>query len=166
MEYKLREFRETDLDSLIKQLNNPNVMKWKSDSYPYPFTIEDGKKILSRYMNNNKPATHLAIEVNGEAVGAIHVRVDTDIYEKNAEISLWLGEDYWTTWLAVKATREFVEYIFNSFDVERIYARMFATNSNPMALIRLGFKVEAKLEKARFKNGEFYDEVIMSKLRQ
>ena len=165
MEYILREFKETDLDSLVKHLNNPNVLRWKSDSYPYPFTIEDGKKALSRYMNNNKPATHFAIEVNGEAVGAAHARIDEDIYEKNAEISIWVGEDYWGTGISKEVVREFVDYLFDSFDLERIYATLFATNIRPQGFVKLGFKYEAKLEKGRYKDGVFYDELIGSLLK-
>jgi RimJ/RimL family protein N-acetyltransferase len=65
-----------------------------------------------------------------------------------------------------KAIQEIVEYGFRTFDIVRIYARPFSTNlKSQRVLEKSGFELEARLEKALFKNGEFMDELIYAKLK-
>jgi ribosomal-protein-alanine N-acetyltransferase len=54
-----------------------------------------------------------------------------------------------------------IEYGFKSFDITRIYARPFGNNpASQRVLEKCGFKLEARIEKNLYKNGEFLDELI------
>jgi RimJ/RimL family protein N-acetyltransferase len=164
MDMKLRKWNEADLDSLVKYANNWNVAKWLTNGFPYPYTREDGKAYLTMIANDN-PMKVFAIEVGGEAVGSIGIFPQSDIHEKNAEIGYWLAEEYWGQGIITKAIQEIVEYGFRTFDIVRIFARPFSTNlKSQRVLEKAGFKLEARLEKALFKNEEFMDELIYAKL--
>ena len=164
MDIKLRKWKETDLDSLVKYANNHNVAKWLTNGFPHPYTIEDGKSYLSMIANDN-PTKVFAIDVNGEAVGSIGIFPQTDIHEKCAEMGYWLAEEYWGQGIMTKTIQEIVSYGFQTFDIVRIFARPFSTNlKSQRVLEKAGFTLEAKLKKALFKNGEYMDELIYAKL--
>jgi RimJ/RimL family protein N-acetyltransferase len=165
MELKLRKWNEADLNSLVKYANNWNVAKWLTNGFPHPYTIEDGKAYLSMIANDN-PIKVFAIEVGGETVGSIGIFPQSDLHEKSAEMGYWLAEEFWGQGIMPEAIQEIVEYGFRTFDIVRIFARPFSTNlKSQRVLEKAGFKLEARLEKALFKNGEFMNELIYAKLK-
>jgi len=166
MDIKLRKWNEADLDTLVKYANNSNIAKWLTNGFPYPYTYENGKAFLSMNANDN-PTKVFAIDVNGEAVGSIGIFPQTDIHEKNAEMGYWLAEAFWGQGIITKAIQEIVEYGFQTFDIVRIFARPFSTNlKSQRVLEKAGFTLEARLKNSVFKNGEFMDELIYSKLNE
>jgi RimJ/RimL family protein N-acetyltransferase len=115
----------------------------------------------------DNPQRVFAIEVNGEAVGSIGIFPQADIHEKSAEIGYWLSEKYWGNGIIPKAIKDIVDYGFKTFDIVRIYARPFSTNKGSQRVLeKAGFEPEARLKKALYKNGEYMDELIYSKLKK
>lgn len=160
MEFILRPWLKSDLDNLVKHANNPNIAKFMTNGFPSPYTKEHGEKWLEM-ATASQPAKFLCIEINGEAVGGIGIHVQTDIMCKNAELGYWLSEDYWGNGIIPKAVSQVVDYGFKNFDITRIYARPFGNNpASQRVLEKCGFKLEARIEKSIFKNGEFLDELI------
>lgn len=160
MNFILRPWTIEDLDSLVKFANNFNIAKNLTDAFPHPYSMENGKAFIEMATQNN-PRNILAIELNGEASGAIGVHPQKDIYRKNAELGYWLAEPYWGKGIITKAIVQMVDYAFTNFDMYRIYARPFGYNiASQKALEKAGFVLEAKLEKAFFKNEQYVDELI------
>lgn len=63
------------------------------------------------------------------------------------------------------AKLHFRPYGFKTFDIVRIYARTFSTNKGSQrALEKAGFILEGRLKNALYKNGEYMNELIYSKL--
>lgn len=166
MDYKLRNWTLSDLKSLVEHANNSNIAKWLTNQFPYPYTETDGRSFIEMVMKDN-PTKVFAIEIDDEAVGSIGIFRQSDIHCKSAEIGYWLSEKYWGKGIIPKAIEEIVEYGFKTFDIIRIYARPFSTNKGSQRVLeKAGFKQEARLEKALYKNGEFLDEIIYSKLKE
>ena len=60
-----------------------------------------------------------------------------------------------------------VDYGFQHWDINRIFARPFGTNiASQRVLEKAGFVLEARLEKTIFKNGEYLDELIYAVRRR
>jgi len=54
-----------------------------------------------------------------------------------------------------------IDFGFKTYDITRIYARPFGTNlASQRVLEKAGFKLEARIEKNVYKNGEALDELI------
>ena len=165
MHFHLRPFTIQDLDSLVKFANNFNIAKNLMDIFPHPYSIDDGKLFIG-IATKNSPPNILAIEVNGEAAGAIGLHPQNDVYRKNAELGYWLAEQYWGKGIVTQAIIQMVDYGFKNWDITRIYARPFGYNiASQRALEKAGFVLEAKLEKTIFKNDEFHDEMIYATRR-
>jgi RimJ/RimL family protein N-acetyltransferase len=127
MEFILRPWKASDINSLIKYANNWNIAKNLTNQFPHPYTIQDGKAFIE-YATKDEPIHIFAIEVNQEAVGGIGIHPQSDIFIKNAEIGYWLGEPFWGHGIVSKAIKQIVQFGFSTFDIERIFARPYGTN--------------------------------------
>ena len=160
MEFKLRPWTLNDLDSLILHANDADIAKNMTDRFPFPYTIEHGKGFIEM-ATADKPVHIFAIDVNGKAVGGIGIHPQQDIMKMNAELGYWLGKQYWNNGIISKAIKEMIDFGFKTYDITRIFARPFGSNiASQRVLEKTGFKMEARIEKIIFKNGEFQDELI------
>lgn len=160
-DYVLRKWRISDLDSLVKHADNYRVARFLSNTFPHPYLVEDGKRFLRMVVRAGGSTTLFAIEVDGEAVGGIGLTLKDDIYCRNAEIGYWLSESYWGRGIMTGAIRETTEYAFRTFDIDRIFARIFAVNIASLRVLeKAGFRFETRLNDIIFKNGMYYDEIV------
>jgi RimJ/RimL family protein N-acetyltransferase len=162
MECKLRPFTLADLESLVKYANNPKIAANLTNQFPHPYTLENGKTFIEMTLSHQPLRIH-AISLDGEACGAIGIHPQTDVYCKNAELGYWLAEPFWGQGIITRAIEQIIPYAFSTFNITRIYARPFSTNmASQRVLEKAGFKKEAVLKNAFFKNGEYLDEMIYS----
>jgi len=160
MKFLLRPWQFTDLDNLVKYADNYNIAKFLTDQFPHPYTREDGEKFIGITMQDC-PVKIFAIEINDDAVGSIGVFPQSDIHAKNAEMGYWLAEPFWGHGIMTGAIEQMVKYGFETFDINRIYARPFGTNAaSQRVLHKAGFVLEARFSRVLYKNGEFDDELV------
>jgi RimJ/RimL family protein N-acetyltransferase len=163
---QLRPWNTNDLDSLVECANNPNISKFMMNKFPYPYTREAGERFIA-FATQENPTHIMAIEVDGKAVGGIGIHPLSDIESKNAEMGYWLAEPYWGKGYITEAVKQMIEYGFKNFDINRIFARPFGTNTaSQKVLKKTGFLLEAKFEKTFFKNGEYLDECVYAVRRK
>jgi RimJ/RimL family protein N-acetyltransferase len=156
----LREFTSEDWKSLQQHANNPAIAKFMTNQFPYPYTEQHAKEFIFR-ISKMQPAQVFAIDHQGECIGAIGIHPQADIMERNAELGYWLSENFWGKGIVSACVKEMLEYGFNQFPINRIYARPFGSNlASQKVLEKSGFKLEARLEKVIFKNGIYEDELI------
>jgi [ribosomal protein S5]-alanine N-acetyltransferase len=160
MDFIIRPWSLSDLDSLVHYANNWSIAKNMTDKFPHPYTETDGRAFIE-LANKDNPVHIFAIEKNGEAVGGIGIHLQEDIFRRNAELGYWLGETFWGQGIITSAVKQMVEFAFETYDIDRVFARPFGTNlASQRVLENSGFTLEGKFEKILFKNGEFFDELI------
>jgi [ribosomal protein S5]-alanine N-acetyltransferase len=160
MKFDLRPWAMEDLTSLVKYANNPRIACFLTNQFPHPYHEQDGKTFIEKALNAD-PLNIFAIDVLGEAVGAIGVFPQSDIYCKNAELGYWLAEPFWGKGIVTGAILRIVAYAFETFHIDRIYAKPFASNRGSCRVLeKSNFAMEARFEKVIFKNGVYHDEVV------
>lgn len=160
MPFTLRPWKMEDLYSLVKFANNEHIAQFMTNRFPHPYTTENGK-IFIESATNDFPFNIFAIDINGEAVGGIGLHLQADIQCRNAELGYWLGEPFWGKGIITKAVRQMVDYGFLTWDIDRIFARPFGTNTGSQKVLeKAGFTLEGRFEKTFFKNDEYHDELI------
>ena len=160
MNFNLRPWTIKDAESLIKYAGIAKVTRFMSDGFAGISTPDGAAKFIA-FAGSGEDKIYRAIEVDGEVVGGIGVMVQTDIHRKNAELGYWLAEPFWGKGITTKAIEMLVAEAFERLDITRIFARPFHTNkASHRVLEKAGFTLEAVLEKAVFKNGEYLDEWI------
>lgn len=161
LSFQLRPWKITDLDSLVRYANNKNVSDWLTDAFPFPYTHEHGRNFILSVQEHSHRAVVFAIDINGEAAGGIGVYPKDDIFHFNAELGYWLAEPFWGHGIVTSAVKQMVDFAFNRFSVDRVFARPFGNNlPSQRVLEKTGFKLEARFDKIICKNNQLIDELI------
>ena len=159
-EIVLRNLQIDDAEIFALHANNSAIANNMTNQFPFPYTKEHALEFIRR-VNRLKPAQIFAIDFEGEAIGAIGLHPQNDIFLKNAELGYWLAEKYWGRGFVSVAINKIVEYGFGNFEIDRIFARPFGSNrSSQRVLEKTGFVLEARLEKIIYKNNRYEDELI------
>jgi [ribosomal protein S5]-alanine N-acetyltransferase len=160
MEFTIRPWTPNDLHSLVNYANNWNIAKNLTDKFPFPYTETDGKEFIE-WATQDYPMHILAIDIGGEAAGGIGIHPQGDIHKKNAELGYWLAEPFWGRGIMTQAVKQMIDFAFNTYDIDRVFARPFGTNkASQRVLEKAGFIVEARFAKVLFKHKEYLDECI------
>lgn len=160
MNISLRAWHPDDLQTLVGYANNAKIAQNLTNMFPHPYNEEAGKGFIAM-ANSHDPRRIFAIDLDGEAIGAIGVHPQTDIMCKNAEMGYWLAEPFWGKGIMSIAVVEMIGYGFKHFDISRIYARPFGPNiGSQKVLEKAGFVLEARFENTIYKNGVFMDELV------
>jgi RimJ/RimL family protein N-acetyltransferase len=133
--------------------------------FPHPYTPEDAAEWIARCRNQDPPLD-LVIDLGGQLVGVCGIELGEGVRAHTGEVGYWLGEAHWNQGIASAAVESFLEYIWETCDVARLHASVFAWNpASARVLEKSGFRLEGTQRKAIFKDGEFIDEWIYSLLR-
>ena len=161
----LRTWEENDAEELAKVANNKKIFDNLRDSFPQPYSLQDAADFISLSKENGNSLL-LAIEIQGKVVGNVGVFFKNDVYRKNAELGYFLSEEHWGKGIMTKAIKKVVEYCFENYEINRIYAEPFASNIGSIKVLeRAGFKLEALLKSNIIKNGVIGDTCIFSLLK-
>ena len=160
MKYKIRPWTYEDLSSLVACANNKQIARNMTDMFPSPYTNEAGLSFIKMVKAMN-PTSVFAIEVDGKAIGGIGLHPQSDIHKKSLELGYWLAEEYWRKGIVSDAVKEMLNFGFETFDCNRIFARPFGKNkASQRVLEKAGFVLEARLKDSIYKNSEYDDELI------
>ena len=153
---ELRDFLNEDEELLVSYLNEESVTKYLSARLPQPYTKEAAAWWVS---TGSKIGIVKAITNNGVLVGSISAIVGEFERQKSAEVGYWLAKPFWGNGFASQALAEFSKTIFLNTEIVKLFAPVFEGNAaSARVLEKCGFKLEAVLEKAIYKNGVFYNE--------
>ncbi len=131
-----------------------------TDKFPFPYTESDGKAFIE-YATKDNPIHIFSIDIDGQAVGGIGIHPQDDIHRKNAELGYWLAEPFWGQGIISRAINYAVNFAFETYDIDRVFARPFGTNiASQKVLEKNNFVLEGKFEAVLIKNGILTDELI------
>lgn len=163
---RIRSWRAGDEPSLARHANNRNIWLNVRDRFPHPYTLADAEAWVAK-ASAAEPETQFAIEVSGEAAGGIGLFLQEDVERYSAEIGYWLGEVYWGRGIATAAVRRFTQYAFETFDLCRIYASVFARNAaSGRVLEKAGYELEGRLRQSGVKEGRVVDGLLYATVRE
>ena len=162
----LRKWKDSDLESLVKNANNPNVASTLRDAFPYPYTDEDGKEWIE-FAEDEEWGYNFAITINNKAVGGIGLIVGKDIERKSSEVGYWIGEDHWGKGIVSSALEGIVKFAFNELDLERVFAVPLEHNTaSRKVLEKNNFVLEGILRSSVVKSGKIHNQALYAKIRE
>lgn len=162
----IRDWRHSDARALARHANNEKIWRNMTDQFPFPYTVENAEDWIATCLGRPAGSVEAALEVDGEACGAIGLRLGVDIQRFSGSLGYWIGEDLWGRGLVTEAVRAFVVHAFAEFPLERISAQMFASNHASARVVeKCGFTLEGVKRHGAFKEGRFCDMKLYSVLR-
>ena len=161
----LRSWGPTDESAVVREANSRAVWRNLTHVFPHPYTAEDATKWVAHCLGQDPPRD-LVVEVDGQFAGVCGIEVGEGVGEFTGHVGYWLGEQYWDRGIATEVIAGFLVYIWETFDVKRLQAEVFAWNpASARVLEKNGFVREGTRRKAIFKDGELIDEHIYALLR-
>lgn len=162
---RIRPWRKSDLDALLRYANNLRIAANLRDQFPHPYTRRDGLEYLN-YVRDADPPMSLAIEYGGEAIGGLGFKQGTDIARLSVEMGYWLGEPFWGRGFATRAVRASSEWAFDGYKVIRVFATVFSHNNASIRVLeKSGFTREGLLRRSAIKHGAILDQIMYAKVR-
>jgi len=153
----LREYSQTDLDTLVVLANNENVSRYLVYTFPYPYTKTDGEWWIATGSKQNGAITR-AIEHRGRLVGSVGIRPQSGWRDHLGEIGYWVGEEHWGRGIASAALDQMTRYGFDTLGFRKLYAPVLAPNTASMrVLAKCGYAPEAILKAEVKKDGHYFD---------
>ena len=150
--YELRPWRLSDCRSLAEYADNIRVWNNLRDGFPSPYTEEDAREYIESTLSKGC-VQDFAIVIDGKAIGGIGFIPQSDVERYSAEIGYWLGEPYWGQGIMSGIVFRFVEYIFTTTELVRLYASVFDYNTaSRRVLEKCGFRLVGIMRKAVRKN--------------
>jgi ribosomal-protein-alanine N-acetyltransferase len=155
-----------DAEALVRHANNINVARQLRDRFPHPYTRANASAFL-KAATSAPEASNLAIDVDGEAVGAIGYVAGVDVERYSAEIGYWLGESHWRCGIATEALRLVTEHVFDAMNLLRLFALPFADNAGSIRVLeKAGYQREAVLHSSSVKYGQPRDQLLYARINE
>jgi [ribosomal protein S5]-alanine N-acetyltransferase len=162
----LRPFRPADAVSLAHHADNRKVWLNLRDLFPHPYSLADAEAYIA-HVAGESPVTRFAIDVDGQAVGSVSLKLGSDIERRSAEIGYWLGETYWGCGIVSAAVLAVTVYAFRELDLIRVFAVPFTRNpASVRVLERAGYQLEGTMRRSAVKDGEVLDQYLYAAVRE
>jgi RimJ/RimL family protein N-acetyltransferase len=163
---RLRAWRNADLPALVRHANNRKIWLNLTDRFPHPYTPEAGRGWLALQGHEDHHELVFAIDVDGEAVGAIGLNPQADLNVRVAEIGYWLGEPFWGRGLCTEAVCLVTAHAFEETEFVRLTAHVLDWNpASARVLEKAGYTLEARQPRNILKDGQIIDSLLYVKLR-
>ena len=162
----LRPWQVGDRQGLVEAANDYEVWRNLAEGFSHPYTVEHADGWIAHCIEEGEPFRNLAIEVAGEATGAIGLELPGNERRRTGYVGYWLARRLWNQGIATAALRAFSQYAFETFDLERLQASVFAWNhASTRVLEKCGYLLEGRLRRAIIKDDEVTDELVYGLLR-
>lgn len=165
---RLRAIEREDLPRFVTWLNDPEVRQGLN--LVYPLSLAQEERWFEQMLQRPPAEQVLGIEVE---VGGVWTLIGTcglhnvDWINHQAELGIFIGDKaFWNRGYGRRAVSLLLRHAFNTLNLNRVYLRVYETNPRAIhAYEHVGFVHEGRLRQARFQNGRYVDELIMSVLR-
>jgi [ribosomal protein S5]-alanine N-acetyltransferase len=158
---RVRDWTTNDHEALVRHANNRNVSMHLRDRFPHPYTETHAREFLA-HTAQQTPRTVWAIEVDGEAAGAIGIVRSTDVERVSAEVGYWLGERFWGRGIMTDVLGAVTVAAFGEWDdLRRLFALPFAHNLGSIRVLeKAGYVLEGRMPQSAIKDGVICDQLM------
>lgn len=162
---RLRAPELADLPSIVRWLNDPEVSEHLLSN---PLAgLEEQEQWYRDLQGSDEKVLSIETKDEGRLIGYCGI---TRLEWEDRRCGLWItiGEkDCWDRGCGTDAVRTMLRYLFDEIDLNRVH--LFVAEANARAIRayeKCGFRREGTLRKARFKNGDYQNDILMAVLHQ
>lgn len=165
-EIYLRALEPSDIDILYKYENDKDVWRVSGTTMPY------SRYVLKKYIENSftdiyqSGQLRLMIVRGDDAIGSIDI-FDFDAHNSRAGIGIIIfNKEHRGKGYAGEALSQAMDYCFKTLAMHQIYCNIDSNNHDSLKLFQKhGFEIVGTKKEWIKYNGEFYDEILLQKLR-
>ena len=157
--------KETDLESCVLWLNDPEVTQYIRRYTPLSY---DEEEAWFHGLPSKDNDIVLGIEtLNGEFIGVIGLR-RINWKDRVATTGTLIGrKEFWNKGYGTEAKMLLLDYGFNTLNLRKICSVVYGFNKRALQYsFKCGYKVEGKRRKQVFKRGKYWDEIILGVFKE
>lgn len=164
----LRAYKPEDIELATKYINDKELKKLLVTTIPFPMTLWEEEEWIKSQKSNNQGIYNFAIEdiKTGKYIGGCGIQ-SVNWLSRVAIVGIMIGDkDYLGKGYGTDSMKILIDFIFNEMNINKIRLGTFSFNKRAIkSYEKCGFKVEGVLKNEIFKEGKYYDEIIMSLFR-
>ena len=161
----LRAYKEDDIPIATKFINDKELKKLLVTNIPFPMTYWEEHDWIKSQNSNNNGCYNFAIEdiKTNKYIGGCGIQ-DVNWLSRVALVGIMIGDkDYWDKGYGTDAMKTLINFIFDNMNINKIRLSTFSFNERAIkSYKKCGFTVEGVLKNEIFKDGKYYDKIIMS----
>lgn len=165
---RLRALTISDLSKTKEWHNQKDIVEMYS-GHPFPDNEEMERSWYDKILYSNIPTTVFGIEsIYDERLVGISILKNINLIHRNAELAIYIGdlEDRGKGY-SKTAMIDTLNFGFENLGLNRIWLKVRSDNLPAISLYEnCGFLKEGLLKQTIFKNGEYFDELIMALLKK
>lgn len=165
---KLREYRKEDIELKLKYVNDPEVLRFLESGIPYPVTQNEEYKWFEA-ISAFKDSYRFAIEAvaSGQYIGECGIN-SIDWKNSVASVVIFIGDKaYRSKGYGTEAMQILLSFAFNQININKVRLNVYSFNEQAIkSYEKCGFKNEGVLRQEIFRDGRYYDTIVMGLLRE
>lgn len=164
---RLREYRREDIELAQTYINDYEVSRNLSPGIPFPLLTHDEEKWFQSQSSQNHTYS-FAIESVSDAqyIGGCGVNA-VDWKNSVASVGIFIGDKgYWNKGYGSEAMGLLLRFIFTQMNINKVRLDVYSFNERAIACYtKCGFLTEGVRRQELFRDGRYYDIIIMGVLR-
>jgi diamine N-acetyltransferase len=171
---RLRRDERADISSFVAWLNDPEVRRYLTMTMPISMANEE--QWFENMLKLPPQEQPFAIEIRKATPeqGSVEWQLigncsfmDVDTTARSAEVGLFIGDkSCWNKGYGTEVMRLLLSIGFSTMNLNRIFLRVDEDNKAGIrAYEKAGFVHEGRFRKAAYRDGQYYDVLIMSVIR-
>lgn len=155
----IRPYEQGDEEAIYGVINSQGIFE-TTLNIPYPYPREQLKIWLHFIMKNSlykRGYEYGIFKKDHTYIGNVGI-VNIDWVNHHAEITYFIGEEYWGQGYATEAVRAMIRFAFQELGLERIQGRCMVINPASLRVMqKCGLKYEGKARHEVIKSGNYMD---------
>lgn len=162
----LRELRGEEVSIALGWFNDYEVRRYAQNRVAYPFTMADEKGYYESISGMKDTYTFAIETLEGVYIGNCGVN-SIDWKNSRVVIGIVVGEkDHWGKGYGTDAMKVLLNFIYNEMNINKVELAVYGYNERAIACYKkCGFVEEGRVRQAIFREGRYFDEVLMGLLR-
>jgi RimJ/RimL family protein N-acetyltransferase len=163
----LRPLQRKDINfRYLKWINDPEVTKFMTTGV-FPTTLKELENYYKGLNKHNNIMLAIIIKSNKRHIGNIKLG-NINWVHRYADLGIMIGEKkYWGKEYGVEAIKLILDYAFGRLNLNKVILGVYAIHTSAIrAYQKIGFKIEGKIKKIFFMDGEWVDKFIMGILKE
>lgn len=161
---RLRAYKKEDITLRLSYINNPEIERFLVADIPYPISLNEEQKwfeSISAFNDTYK----FAIETleDNQFIGGCSINA-VDWKNSVVTVGIFIGNiNFWGKGYGTDAMKVLLRFIFENMNINKVKLKVFSFNERAIkSYKKCGFKVEGTLKDEIFKEGKYYDEILMA----
>lgn len=161
----LRAYKEEDIKVATELVNDAELKKFLTPGIPFPMSLWQEEEWIKSQKDSQSGEFNFAIEdmKTKKYIGGCGLE-NVNWLARTAVVGIMIGDkNYWGKGYGTDAMKVLLKFIFENMNINKVKLNVFSFNERAIkSYKKCGFKVEGILKDEIFKEGKYYDEVLMA----